>query len=533
MSISYTAKVNKRALGAELLITNEGHTVGISGVSTVTANQTKLKEVPLQETPSSVVIAGYTEVTSTPGNLQFKVDYTTGVITFNSAQNGNSVSVTYKGRGSFINAIDVNEIQTPIGVALNSDGTLSNGIVKPLTISTTGTDDFTFPRDITATRSIVANNTVTTVTLRVTGIINAGSGNHAITTSAGLLDPAKIAGNLLISSFNGGTSASSTTFWRGDGTWATANPSIGSTIGSGSVDGGLLFLSGGGTTLGQDSNLFWDATNNKLSITGVATAGNGLEITGAKSTNTTPFIAVFNNSNAADGNKAIISLDGYYGSIAGNTRIPYAYITGTLVESDYTALEVNTIIGNNVNGDFLSFSGAVNGTLDTLKIGKARTNNHFPTQSVDYQIVFDAVGGQGYLRYAADAQTFTLSTSTGAAISLSDTSVTLNREAYMYAGIRAGYRALFDQDVSALATDYVIAMVLASTSRTVSLPAASVAGQGKILIIKDLAGLSESYPITIDPAGVDTIEGDTSYTIANNYEAVHLMSDGGSSWVVI
>lgn len=173
MPIAYTTKINQRAIGAELLIVNETHVVGTTAVATTSSGQIRLIEVPLQESPSSVAIPGFTEVTGTPGTNEFKVDYTNGRITFNVSRNGDTVFVTYKGRGSIIDAEDINELQqvfigsvTPgsatIGIA-NLDGTLSDGIVRPSNISTIATDSFTFPEDVIITGDLTVNGTTTSV----------------------------------------------------------------------------------------------------------------------------------------------------------------------------------------------------------------------------------------------------------------------------------------------------------------------------------------------------------------------------------
>lgn len=154
MSINYTALVNERLVGAT--ITNEPHTIGIVGVATVALGFIHLVEVPQAPSPlSTVSIPGYTEITSgTPTGTQFLVNYTTGVIAFNTSQDGNSILVSYIGLGSEFAAENVNELQEPVGIALNLDGSLSNNIVKPASISNTVTDDFTFPRDVIVTRNL-------------------------------------------------------------------------------------------------------------------------------------------------------------------------------------------------------------------------------------------------------------------------------------------------------------------------------------------------------------------------------------------
>ena len=169
MSIPYTAKVNELPVGFPASITNEMHVVGITGVQTVEPNMVKLIQVPLQAGPSTVLIPGYTETVSTsPAPLQFFVNYDNGRLTFNSANNGAAVSVSYQGLGSEPDAVDINELQTPVGLALNFDGSLSSGIVKPASISTNPSDNFVFPGSVTATNNLIVNGAVTS--LRTTAV---------------------------------------------------------------------------------------------------------------------------------------------------------------------------------------------------------------------------------------------------------------------------------------------------------------------------------------------------------------------------
>jgi hypothetical protein len=175
MPIAYPVKKNKRAVGAELAITNEPHVIGISGAFTNTPNKIRLIEVPLQEEPSTVIVLGsgtYTEVDVVLSPYEFSVDYGIGRITFHPDQNGEGVFVSYKGRGSEVDSEDVNELDIPVGVALNSDGTLSDFIVRPNNISNIITDDFAFPRHVTT----VGN-------LTVGGDVNVGSDTLTLNTA--------------------------------------------------------------------------------------------------------------------------------------------------------------------------------------------------------------------------------------------------------------------------------------------------------------------------------------------------------------
>jgi len=154
--INYTTKVNERLVG--LPIAAESHTLGVIGVATLAPGLIRLIEVPQAPAPlSTVSIPGYTEIIGgSPTSSQFIVNYTTGIVTFNTSQDGLPVLVTYIGLGSEIAAEDVNDLQTPVGIALNLNGSLSNGIVRPAAISAISSDDFIFPRDVQLGRNLLA-----------------------------------------------------------------------------------------------------------------------------------------------------------------------------------------------------------------------------------------------------------------------------------------------------------------------------------------------------------------------------------------
>lgn len=135
MSILYLPKINQRILGSELLIVNEVHIVGITSVATVTTDYIRLIEAPLQEVPSSIIISGFTEVVVTPGTNEFKVDYANGRILFEHTRNGDTVYVTYKGRGSIIDGEDINELQAPVGKVLDYNVDIDSYLLEVTNIS--------------------------------------------------------------------------------------------------------------------------------------------------------------------------------------------------------------------------------------------------------------------------------------------------------------------------------------------------------------------------------------------------------------
>jgi len=82
-----------------------------------------LLEVPRQESPSSVTVAGYAEVATAPGVGEFQVDYQfkTGMIRFNAADATDNIQVTYEGTGSPILAADQNRAWNYAGTPGNQN----------------------------------------------------------------------------------------------------------------------------------------------------------------------------------------------------------------------------------------------------------------------------------------------------------------------------------------------------------------------------------------------------------------------------
>lgn len=111
--------IDARAGGAEQTIAAEAHVIGED-----TANWVFLNEMALEST--GVTIAGKTEVTGVPADDEFRVYYEgllAGAVEFNAADNGESITIAYDGRGSPIFARDPNRVMQKVqGVKTLVDG---------------------------------------------------------------------------------------------------------------------------------------------------------------------------------------------------------------------------------------------------------------------------------------------------------------------------------------------------------------------------------------------------------------------------
>jgi hypothetical protein len=110
MSISFTFTTKQNIRVTPFAISNEQHTVSLIAPYVV-----KLIEVPQQTVPSSISIPGYLEVFTTPTSAnQYQVNYASGYITFTMLAAGQTVSVSYNGLGSIVDAADIDTVQNAI-----------------------------------------------------------------------------------------------------------------------------------------------------------------------------------------------------------------------------------------------------------------------------------------------------------------------------------------------------------------------------------------------------------------------------------
>jgi hypothetical protein len=90
-----------------------------------------------------------------------------------------------------------------------------------------------------------------------------------------------------------------------------------------------------------------------------------------------------------------------------------------------------------------------------------------------------------------------------------------------------------DVDYDVLAGDVLIAYTALTAGRAVNLPAAAVAGDGRMLIVVDEAAGATANAISVTPDGTEEIDGvNAAVNIAVNYGFLQLYSDG-SNWFTL
>lgn len=368
---------------------------------------------------------------------------------------------------------------------------------------------------LAGTLTVAGNTQVTTGNLVVsTGTIS--------TSTAGISSATTLVAGSSVSA--GTTVAATTTVTGGTGLIATTGNVTASagdlvaTLGALSVKTGAEITDFSAGVLQTDASGVFSSDNG---ANGQVLVGGGAAPAWANITSTDGSVTVSNGANTIDlavsGSGAFAQVDTDSGS-----AVPAAGVLQVLGGSDIATSGSGNTITIAIDGPISVANGGTGDTTLTdhgVLVGSGTGGITALTPGTDGQVLIAATGAD---------PAFAAITSTGGTITFTPGANTLNMEVASYS-FAFNFTAIDNTDspYTVLTTDQYISVDSSTDVVTLELPNAP--DTGKVYVVKDSNGSSASNNITVTTVGgVVTIDGDTSYVLNNNYQAINLLFNGSS-----